>query len=108
MSVDVTAAQFLEMIIVAGLRTYIYKGEFAYVHVNLYFYCFKKRKITTWETRISQQQRMHYEPSQLGIFNYKRTTTALLESGRIPLLHSTRRERGKDERLLQRMEQMSK
>ena len=44
MFVDMTAAQFLEMLIVARLRTYIYKGEFAYIHVNLYFLLFKKKK----------------------------------------------------------------
>ena len=39
-----TAAQFLEMLIVARLRTYIYKGEFAYVHANLCFFTVSKKK----------------------------------------------------------------
>ena len=42
-SIDMTAAQFLEMLIVAGLRTYIYKCEFAYVHVNLCFFTVSKK-----------------------------------------------------------------
>ena len=103
-----TAAQFLEMLIVAGLRTYIYKGEFAYVHANLCFFTVSKKKEKSQHGKRELASSSACITSQLGIFNYKRTTTALLESGRIPLLHSTRRERGKDERFLQRMEQMSK